>query len=162
MDSDRLRQVWGKFPTGVTIISSLDADGEVHSMTANAVCSVSLEPPLCLVCVSHTRHSHQNILERKVFSVSFLHQDQEDIARYFALDHEKRSGDVNPEYQFTYDGVPMLKECIAYLACRVESQHDAGDHTIFVARVTEAGVSQEAPDPALVFYDSRFTSVRDN
>jgi flavin reductase (DIM6/NTAB) family NADH-FMN oxidoreductase RutF len=93
--------------------------------------------------------------------MSFLNQDQEDIAQYFALDHEKRSGEMSPEYKFSAGGVPILKECNAYIICHVEAQHEAGDHSIFVARITEANVADLEDGEPLVFYQSRFTGLKD-
>ena len=159
VDSLELRKVWGKFPTGVTIMSSLDDDGSIHSMTANAVCSVSLDPPLCLVCVSFNRHSHKNIKDRAVFSISFLRSDQTELAKYFAVDHEERDGKVNPKYITPSNSIPILADCIANISCRVKTQHQAGDHTIFIAEIIDANIYENATNDALVFYESKFTTL---
>ena len=159
VDSIELRKVWSKFPTGVTIMSSLDDDGSIHSMTANAVCSVSLEPPLCLVCVSFSRHSHENIKDRSVFSISFLRSDQTALAKYFSVDHEDRDGSVNPKYITQNGTIPVLEDCIANISCRVTTQHQAGDHTIFVAEIIDATIYENTENDALVFYESKFTTL---
>ena len=160
VDSATLRKVWSKFPTGVTIISSLDDDGNIHSMTANAVCSVSLDPPLCLACVSFTRHSHSNINDRSVFSISFLRSDQTALAKYFAVDPEKRHNKVPPKYITPSNGIPILADCIADISCKVTTKHQAGDHTSFVAEIINANIHDTLINDALVFYESKFTTLK--
>ena len=159
VNSELFRSAWSKFPTGVTIMSSLDEDGSIHSMTANAVCSVSLEPPLCLVCVSFSRHSHENIQDRSVFSISFLRSDQTELAKYFAVDHDQRDGKINPKYITPNNEIPVLSDCIASISCRVTTQHQAGDHTIFVAEIIDTNIYENTENDALVFYESKFTTL---
>ncbi len=161
MNADKLRDVWSRFPTGVTLISTLDTEGKAHSMTANSVCSVSLDPPLALVCVGRSRQSHGHIKEKGKFSISILNRRQESLARYFSQDPALRKGQVAPEYAFNDDGTPVLKECHAYLACYLESQLDAGTHTVFIGRITEVAIRKKRGGP-LVFYKSKYTSLRDS
>lgn len=159
MDSSKLREVWARFPTGVTLISTLDAYGKAHSMTANAVCSVSLDPPLALVCVAHARQSHSYIKEKGGFSISILNREQESLAHYFSQDPALRVGEADPEYVFDSHGIPILKKCHAYLVCYTEAHYDAGTHTIFIGRITEAAASKDIEGP-LVFYQSGYTSLQ--
>ena len=96
---EQFRQGMAMFATGVTVISTLEADGNVHGMTANAFTSVCLDPPLILVSIGHQRNTYANVQARGRFGVNILSLEQEPIARYFALEENG----VQMEAQ--YDGV---------------------------------------------------------
>lgn len=155
---EELRRIWGLFPTGVTLVSAVGSDGRVYSMTANSVTSVSLEPPLVLVCVGHERTIHDLIAEGGKFSVSFLTSDQGDLALHFAISTNDRSEDSPVEYRTSASGVPLPQDCLASLECQLEMSHQAGDHTIFLGRVLELNRGEGRP---LVFYRGGFTKVEE-
>lgn len=139
-----------KFATGVTVVGSIEADGTVHGMTANAVTSVSLEPPLVLVCIGHLRNTYGFVLARKRFGINFLAQGQADIARYFARDPVERRGDVHVPWQMRDEGSPRIAGAIAFMECLVAALHHHGDHAIVVAQVQEAAVEEGKP---LLYYE---------
>lgn len=147
---DAFRQAMSKFATGVAVISTLGQDGAPHGMTANAITSVSLEPPLILVCIGHQRVTYGNVMARRRFGVNFLAQGQGDIARYYARDPRDRSGDVAVPWQATGASPPRMDGAIAFLSCQVVAAYDHGDHAIVVAHVEEALVSQGKP---LLYYE---------
>ena len=125
-------------------------EGEVHGMTANAFSSVSLDPPLVLVCVDHRARTHAHLHARKRFGVNVLAQDQQVISEYYARpaqDHRHAEEEAGAHFDRTAHGTPVLNGALAYLECRLHSAQDAGDHTIFIAEVEEVVV--RAGDPLL-------------
>ena len=124
-------------------------------MTANAFTSVSLDPPLILVCVDHRSRSHPIIHARKRFGVNFLREDQRPIAEYFARSNEDHQHPERVGAQFVNSGrgTPILQNCLAYLECRLKLAHVAGDHTIFVAEVEEVTMQEGHP---LLYFASQY------
>jgi len=150
-----LRSVMGRWATGVAVVTSRhrDADGgaDVRSgCTVNAVTSVSLEPPLLLVCLAETARTLRTVRCSGRFGLSFLAGDQIELARVFASDiaeNEKFSA----AQTFLAEGVPVLRGCLAYAACRAVSIEAAGDHHIVVGEVRRAE-RLDARD-ALLFFE---------
>ena len=145
------RSALGSFATGVTVIT-VDSEGEVHGMTANAFSSVSLDPPLVLVCVDHRARTHAHLHARKRFGVNVLAEDQRIISEYYARpaqDHRHAEAEAGAHFDRTAHGTPVLNGALAYLECRLHSAQDAGDHTIFIAEVEEVVV--RAGDPLLYY-----------
>ena len=145
-----------KFTTGVTLLTTLRDDGSVKAMTANSVTSVSLDPPLVLVCVGHGRNTHEYIVSTGRYCVNVLASDQAAAAAYFANDGEHRTGPDPVEYAMTERGSPKVAGSIALLDCEVVGSHAHGDHTIFVGEVKDAIVEDGEP---LVFFDGRFQDL---
>jgi len=141
------RQALGCFATGVTVIT-VDNEGQVQGMTANAFASVSLDPPLVLVCVGHRARTHAHLHAKKRFGVNVLAEDQQDISEYYARtaqDHEHAERDAGAHFDRTAHGTPVLSGALAYLECRLHTSQDAGDHTIFIAEVEEVVVREGEP-----------------
>jgi flavin reductase (DIM6/NTAB) family NADH-FMN oxidoreductase RutF len=140
------RSAMACFATGVTVIS-VESQGQVHGMTANAFCSVSLDPPLVLVCVDQNARTHAHLHARKRFGVNILSAAQRGISEYYALpipDHAEAEH-VGARFDRTPHGTPVLLGALAYLECRLHSSQDAGDHTIFIAQVEEVVVRDGDP-----------------
>ena len=145
------RKAMGCFATGVTILT-LDLEGEVHGMTANAFASVSLDPPLVLVCVEQSARTHAHLHAKKRFGVNVLAENQRGISEYYARPvhtHEHAEEEAGARFERTAQGTPILHGALAYLECRLQSTQEAGDHTIFIAEVEEVVV--RAGDPLLFF-----------
>lgn len=158
ISQEEFRQALGHFATGVTVITVFRGQGLVHGMTANAFASVSLDPPLVLVCVERTARSFPLLLEQKRFGVNVLREDQQALARYYAdaaQDHETAQH-LGVRYETTPRGTPLLADCLARLECTLVATHEAGDHTIFVAEVERASVQGGRP---LLFYRGKFPSL---
>jgi flavin reductase len=137
--ADALRQVMGQFCSGVTVVTAL-RDGIKHAMTATAVSSVSLVPPLILVCVSRTSRFHEAITEADAWCVSLLNADQERLARHFAnrgRDLLSQFDDV-PYTQSPMSGTPLIDGALAWAECVTYAQYDGGDHTIVVGELIHA------------------------
>jgi flavin reductase (DIM6/NTAB) family NADH-FMN oxidoreductase RutF len=152
------RQAMGSFATGVTIIT-LDLDGEVHGMTANAFASVSLDPLLVLVCVDHKSRTHAHLQAKKRFGINVLHADQRKISEYYARTvrtHDDAEHEAKARFDRTKHGTPVLHGALAYLECRLHSSQEAGDHTIFIAQVEDVVVRGGEP---LLFFQGKYQKV---
>jgi flavin reductase (DIM6/NTAB) family NADH-FMN oxidoreductase RutF len=136
--AEALRHVMAQFASGVTVVTAL-RQGVKHAMTATAVCSVSLEPPLILVCVSRTSRFHAAIMEADTWCVSLLSADQVQLARHFA----NRGRDLLSQFdhvRFTpspKSGTPLIDDALAWMECVTYGRHDGGDHTIVVGELVQ-------------------------
>lgn len=155
LDHRGLRRVLGRFATGVTIVTT---GGDVpHGMTANAFSSVSLAPPLVLICVLREAAMHEAILDRKSFAVSVLSARQEGLARYFADRRRPRGVAQFAPVEWSAGrctGSPVVAGALAWLECALTATCDGGDHSIFVGEVLDMGARDE--DEALLFYEGGF------
>jgi flavin reductase (DIM6/NTAB) family NADH-FMN oxidoreductase RutF len=150
----------GCFATGVTIIT-LDLGGEVHGavhgMTANAFASVSLDPPLVLVCVDHNASTHAHLHAKKRFGINVLSEGQRTISEYYArADRADVAAEPGARFDRTKHGTPMLHGSLAYVECRLHSAQVAGDHTIFIAEVEDVVVREGNP---LLFFRGQYRKV---
>src|SRR5215468_5155302 len=137
LTTNEFRVAMACFATGVTIIT-VDQEGEVHGMTANAFTSVSLEPKLVLVCVDKTARTHEHLHAKQRFGVNVLAQNQRPISEYYASSsrtHDRAEQEAGARFERTSHGTPVLEGALAYLECRLHTTQDAGDHTIFIAEV---------------------------
>ena len=158
LDAGEFRKAMGCFATGVTIIT-LDLEGDVHGMTANAFASVSLDPMLVLVCVDRRAATHAHLQAKKRFGINVLCEDQRMISEYYARHertHERAEQEAGARFDRTALGTPMLRGALAYLECRLHSAQDAGDHTIFIAAVEDAVVREGQP---LIFFRGKYRRV---
>lgn len=149
--SDDFRHVLGHFASGITLVTTLDGDGRPTGLTASAFTSVSLEPPLVLVCVDHEAHSYPALREAGRFAVNILHADQEPLSRRFATARLDKFDGVN--YGTSPLGLPWITGAHAQLDCTTVSAHVEGDHTIFVGRVENAATAGDEP---LLYYRGRY------
>jgi flavin reductase (DIM6/NTAB) family NADH-FMN oxidoreductase RutF len=161
-DHRALRAVLGRFATGITVLTSADGD-LVHGMTANAFSSVSLDPPLVLVCVQRGAVMLDTIAQNKAFAVSILGAEQEHLARYFASS-ARPAGiaqfDAVDWAPGPYTGAPLLGGAAAWLECELSSVYEGGDHTIFVGRVLSLG--NGSGRSALLFFGGAYHQVLSN
>lgn len=144
------RDALGAFATGVTVVTTRGK--EPYGMTANAFSSLSLDPPMVLVCIVTGTHGCDSIRENGIFAVNVLTEAQEPLSRYFASRDRPRTAaafaDVAHRSEAT--GAPILDGSAAYLDCRLAGQHEAGDHTILIGEVLALGVDKSAR-PLLYF-----------
>jgi flavin reductase (DIM6/NTAB) family NADH-FMN oxidoreductase RutF len=151
------RQVMSAFATGVTIVTTRSGD-TVHGLTANAFCSVSLEPMMVLVCVDKQTFSHDLIVAGRNFAVNILAADQQYLAERFSnndLEAKKRYEGV--AYRTATTGAPLLEGTLAWLDCELAAVHEGGDHTIFVGKIVAMGKG-EGRSP-LLYFQSRYHSL---
>ncbi|MFD1704701.1 flavin reductase family protein [Methylopila henanensis] len=143
-----------RLAAGVTVVTSRHG-GTVNGMTATAVCSVSAEPPLVLVVMNRSSASHGVVSRGGAFALNFLSEEQSDLATYFA-GRDGKSFDTVP-HRIGASGCPLIEGCAAQLDCVLESRHDEGTHTIFVARVLHAETDEGSP---LVYGDAAFHGLK--
>ncbi|MCL6444596.1 MAG: flavin reductase family protein [Alicyclobacillus sp.] len=154
MDPQEYRKAMSLFATGVTVVTTMDR-GSVHGMTANAFTSVSLDPPLVLVSVDKRAETHALIPECEVFGINILRSDQEDFSRYFSKKDDSMK--ESPDLFEWIDGIPVLKDCLCRIACRLWKVYEGGDHSIFLGEV--ACIKASDGDP-LLFFSSRYHRLR--
>jgi flavin reductase (DIM6/NTAB) family NADH-FMN oxidoreductase RutF len=145
----------GHFATGVTVVASRRRNGVPCGLTANAVTSVSLEPPLVLVCLERGAQSHRCVLEGGAFAISVLSADQRELARRFARKPRDRRFE-GVEFREEVTGSPVLEGALAWTDCRVHDVHDAGDHSIVIGEVVASGAGDGEP---LIFFRSEYSRV---
>jgi flavin reductase (DIM6/NTAB) family NADH-FMN oxidoreductase RutF len=151
------RRAMGCFATGVTILT-MDDDGQVHGMTANAFASVSLDPPLVLVCVDQRAQTHAHLHAKKRFGVNVLAEAQGLISEYYSDPARTHLGftQAGASFDRTQHGTPVLHGALAYLECRLHTTQPAGDHTIFIAEVEEIVIRDGNP---LLFFRGRYEKM---
>jgi flavin reductase len=158
--SKEFRATVGSFATGVTVVTTR---GEEHAygMTANAFSSVSLDPPLVLVCVISQSEGSEHIQRNGCFAVNVLAEEQEPISRYFASRDRPRGLDAFREvpHRIGATGSPILERALGYLDCRLQDTYPAGDHEIFIGEVLELGFSTDGSP--LVFQGGQYKVVAD-
>ena len=148
VQGDEFRRALGAFATGITVITvDVGNSGEIHGMTANAFSSVSLNPPLVLVCVDQRARSHSLMQERQRFGINVLAEDQRQISDYFARSTETHQNpeEASARFDRTQHGTPVLHGTLAYLECRLTTAQVAGDHTIFIGEVEDVVVREGKP-----------------
>lgn len=155
MDARSFRRVMATFPTGVTVVTARAGEGDPLGITVNAFTSVSLDPPLVLVCLDREADSHDGVLRAGTFAVNVLSSAQEAVARRFAADPAAGRFD-QVAWRDGPGGAPILEGVAAWLSCAVEATHPGGDHTIVVGRVVAA---YAGPGEALAYYRGAFGAV---
>ncbi len=146
-----LREVMSSYPTGVAIVSGRDEAARPYGLTVNSFTSVSLDPPLVLVCIDRASTSHDLLVSGAVFAVSILSETQSDVAERFArTPSDRRFDDVS--WRPVRSGSPVLEEATAWLDCAVHAVLDGGDHSIVLGRVLDASSTDR---PALLFHRGR-------
>jgi flavin reductase (DIM6/NTAB) family NADH-FMN oxidoreductase RutF len=151
---DEFRRTLGQWASGVTVITTVRPGG-IHGMTASAFCSVSLHPPLVLVCVDHRNRTHTYLETSRVFCAHILAEGQEELSQRCAGrlgDDGKALRDVS--YRTGGTGAPILDGCLAWLDCRIIHAHDGGDHTIFVGQIEGSGTDERVRP--LLFWRGRY------
>jgi len=152
-DPARFREVMGSFATGVAIVTTTAGDGP-HGMTVNSLTSVSLRPPLLLVCLTRGSRTAAAVMERGEFVVNILGTHQEPLSDAFARRQEDHFEDL--EVQTTREGLPVLHAAVGHLVCRVSESHDGGDHHIVVGEVARVASVEGTP---LIFHRGKYDSL---
>ena len=153
------RDAVGAFATGINVITTTSGDVK-YGMTANAFSSVSLDPPLVLICIGRTSEGSEVIQRNGCFAVNVLSADQEPLSRFFASKDRPRGRDAfrGIDHYQAVSGSPLLEGAAACLDCRLHATHDAGDHLIFIGEVLALTVEPEA-EP-LLFHGGGYALLR--
>ncbi len=152
IDGALFRQTMSRYASGVTVVAAMDEAGMPWGLTASSVSSVSLHPPLVLVCIDKKANTYEVMTKASFFAMNFLNHRQDELALLFATRGADKFADM--PYQVGVTGAPLLPEVsIAVIECRMFAQYDGGDHTIVVGEVVAASVSEGLP---LLFYNRTF------
>lgn len=138
------RAVMGRFATGVTIVTTCDGEHRL-GITVNAFSSVSLDPPLILVCIETTSYLHQVMLRNGYFAVNILREDQQELSRCFAGHSEARRNFCDAPSHTAVTGAPVLDQSLGWIDCRIVDVFPGGDHSIVVGHVEALGASEGRP-----------------
>lgn len=159
VDSESFRETVGSFATGVTVVTF--PSEPPHGLTANAVSSVSLDPPLVLVCIDHDTESYDLLEEGDVdeYCINVLAEDQQHLGEYFARMTELEENPFEAEATTTAaTGAPIFEDSLAYLDCEVWKAVPAGDHTVYIGEVQDLDVLDDET-PGLTFFRSEWGST---
>jgi flavin reductase (DIM6/NTAB) family NADH-FMN oxidoreductase RutF len=143
LDATRFRHTMSRLVTGVAVVTVRGPGGEVMGMTASSVTSLSLAPPMLLVCVGRDASIHDALLRAERFGVSILGAGQVELARRFAVRERQRL--ERGEASSSPGGAPLLAEALARVECRREAHFAAGDHTIVTGTVEWSDVGDGLP-----------------
>ena len=154
---NEFRAALGRFASGVTVVTTKDRSGRLHGITVSAFCSVSLEPPLILVCIDKQTGSHQAFEETDAFVINILHEDQQHYSDQFASALPDKFDGI--KFTENSHGVPVLTDALANLECSLTNRHDNGDHTIFVGEVLKSRVSDGEP---LVYFQGNYRKLNNH
>ena len=143
LDPATFRSTLGRFASGVTVVTARDQDGRDHGMTVSAFTSVSLDPPLVLVCIDRAASMFALLGSVTHVGVNILAAAQEALSRRFASTVETPFDGVG--YTRAPSGVVLLDDVLAQLECRVHARHDAGDHMLVLLEVESATFTEEKP-----------------
>ena len=155
VDPSEFREAMARFPTGVAIVTTHDEDGTPYGFTASSFCSVSLDPPLVLVCLARSARSCPVFARNRNFAISILQSTHVEFARRFASkipDRFAAGGFIH-----TPRGSIVLEEALAVVECSVDSLHEAGDHVIMVGEVDQVSLAEQGK-PA-VYFDRGFRTL---
>ncbi len=153
IDESAFRTAMGHFASGVTVVTTRDGD-ELGGLTVSAFCSLSLDPPLVLVCIGKDVTSHDILSAAGRFAINILSAEQEEVSRRFA----SRANDKFDGIGMTEGagGVPLLTGCLATIECRTKQELPGGDHTIFIGEVEQVEIGEGEP---LVYFRSGYREL---
>ena len=155
MQSDLFREAWSNFATGVSVITSIQNNNEIHGMTANGIASISLDPMLVMVSVGHSAQTHKIITKNMKYAINILSEDQIETGKFFAKSNQEIPENILSEFYMSKNNSPFLSNSLASMDCKVVRTHSEGDHTIFIGEVTEIVVNNGKP---LMFYQGKWVN----
>jgi flavin reductase (DIM6/NTAB) family NADH-FMN oxidoreductase RutF len=158
VEQAEFRHALGHFATGVTVITT-QHQGQLHGTTVSSFCSLSLNPPLVLVCIDLNANIHDLIVASEVFGVNVVAEHTEAISRHFARRVPDKFSDIRYSYSLGQLGVPLLDDALATLECRVVARYPGGDHSIIVGEVVAFNTEPQAQP--LLFYRSKYGRLHD-
>ncbi len=142
VDRERMRSVMGHFASGVTIITTRHQESD-YGLTVSAVSSLSLDPPMLLICINKTSNTHAAIEASGIFAVNILRENQSELARQFATSRPDKFANLSISYGEL--GVPLLEDMLATIECRVVEIVTGGTHTVFLSEVEAAQTREGMP-----------------
>jgi flavin reductase (DIM6/NTAB) family NADH-FMN oxidoreductase RutF len=154
VSSDEFRRACGRFVTGVAVAAVIGEGGVPHGLTVSSFTSVSLQPPLVLICLGHAVTNIEEFRRARYFGLSFLRDDQRPLSERFALKGHDRFDGV--AWYSGGTGAPLIAGALGAMECAAYQRFNSGDHDIFVGEVVRAHVSDGSP---LIYYASRYRGL---
>ncbi len=151
---EEFRTALSRFASGVTVVTTKNKDGKLFGITVSAFCSVSLDPPLVLICIDKKTGSHHAFHEAGCFIVNFLREDQQDLSNHFASSLDDKFSKV--QHHINESGLPVLQDSLATLECKLIYSYEGGDHTIFVGEVEKTSVGEGNP---LIYFRGQYRRI---
>jgi flavin reductase (DIM6/NTAB) family NADH-FMN oxidoreductase RutF len=151
VERQRFASIMAAFPSGVAIITTASGDREPKGLTTTAVCSVSADPPLLLVCIDRGSRTLPALVEAKRFVINFIRLEYEEVCRAFASKGDDKF--ANLLWETTRSGMPLLREhVVSWAECATVQEIEAGDHIVLIGRVEDGDVTSDAEVAPLVYY----------
>lgn len=154
IDADRFRQTLGYFASGVTVITTAH-QGELYGITVSSFSSLSLNPPLILICIDKSAITHEILLRAGQFVINVLDKRQEHLSRRFATTNADKFKGV--AWHTGTLGLPVLDNVLAVIECQTHTTFDGGDHTIFTGMVIDSSLNEGAP---LLYYRRGYRELK--
>ena len=149
---DTFKELMKRFASGVTLIT-FENDGNYSGLTVSSFCSLSMDPPLILICIDKKIPSHESLKNGSHFGVNICTSEQGKLAWDFANSNvDKNELILSLNHNITENKVPLLNDCLASMECTIKETYEGGDHTIFIGQIEEGNFDEES-DP-LVYYKS--------
>ena len=152
----RFRDVLGRYCSGVTVVTSMSA-GEPVGMTCQSFSSVSLNPPLVMICPAKTSRAWPRMRQAGFFCVNILSAEQQEISNNMATKGAEKFDGVG--WKPAPTGAPVVDGVLGYVDCTIDTVHEAGDHYIVVGRVKELAMGDAAGDDPILFYQGRYRTT---
>lgn len=156
LDAEGFRQALRRWTSGVTVVTAKAGDG-IYGMTVSAFSSVSMDPPLVLVCANRSSKTRDAIFRSGAFNVNILSRGQEALSDRFAAAKTEGLRFEGVPFRLGELGAPILEGCLATLECTVSSAHDEGSHTIYIGHVRASHLIEAEP---LVYFQGRYRTLR--
>ena len=151
------RNALSRFASGVSVVTTSDSNGRFYGITVSAFCSVSLNPPLVLICIEKSTASHYAFRESRAFIVNVLEHAQMDLSERFAAPAPDKFENV--PYEPGISGIPCLNGALANIECLVSEIYEGGDHSVIIGSVESARVSGGEP---LLYFRGRYGSLAED
>jgi flavin reductase (DIM6/NTAB) family NADH-FMN oxidoreductase RutF len=152
---DEFRAAMASFAAGVTVVTTAAANGDPFGLTATAFSSVSRNPPLCLICISHVAEARPVLMVTRRFAVNFLATGQEEVSARFAT-HGLDKFEGVPYVLGEASGCPLLEGALASVECTVQTVHVAGDHDVVIGSIERVNVGEGEP---LVYFRGKYCAI---
>ncbi|MCU1288287.1 MAG: flavin reductase domain protein FMN-binding [Acidobacteria bacterium] len=154
ISKEEFRRALSRFASGVTVVTTKDNDGKLFGITVSAFCSVSLEPPLVLICIEKSAGSHHAFEQSRAFVVNILGENQQTISNHFASHSDDKFSGIS--YRSGIENLPVLEDALTNLECRLRYSHEGGDHTIYVGEIEKATINDGNP---LLYFQGNYQKL---
>ena len=154
---EQFRHACGRFATGVAVASVVDEKGTAHGLTVSSITSVSLDPPLILICLGHAITMIDAFRRAAHFGINILREQDRELSKHFSTKGHDRFDRV--AWHKGHLGVPLVDSALAWMECEVHQRFTSGDHDILVGRVMAARVEE---GPPLIYYASRYHKLAED